>query len=301
VLVRNPYYAGPKPAIQKLVFTYVPDFNTRLAEVQSGQIDLALDIPPRSLQAVTPPLVASLTPHFGFISLDTNNTVPPLNQVGVRKAISEAVNRQEIDGTVWNGKVTPIAGFWPSTMSGYDPNLPTTPNLALARADLQGTSCAHGCTIRFLYSAASPWSPPTAAIVAQNLKAIGINVQLEQTDDATFNQDLGNLKYQLGTSFLYDYNNVPDGMLTYAMTSNGGLNANFSGFKPPPDVQGAVNTAITRGGSARADALSNINSLFMKYQPFVTLSTYALGNVARYAPRIVSVGPAGFVDVATGN
>jgi ABC-type transport system substrate-binding protein len=184
-------------------------------------------------------------------------------------------------------------------MSGYNASIPTSPNLTAARGDLRGTSCVHGCTLRFLYSAASPWSPSTAAIVSQNLKAIGITVQLEQTDDATFNQDLGSLKYQLGTSFLYDYNNVPDGMLTYAMTSNGGLNANFSGFRPPRDVQSAVNTAITQGGSARVAALADINTLFLKYQPFVTLSTYALGNVARYAPSIVSVGPAGFVDVAT--
>jgi ABC-type transport system substrate-binding protein len=298
VLVRNPYYAGPKPAIGKLIYTYVPDFNTRLAEVQSGQLDLALDIPPRSLAAIGSPLVASLTPHFGFVSLDTNTTAPPLDQVGVRKAISEAVNRAQIDQTAWNGRVTSIAGFWPSTMSGYDPNIPTAPNLAAARADLHGTSCAHGCSLRFLYSAADPWGPPTAAVIAQDLKAIGLSVQLDQTDDATFNQDLGNLKYQLGLSFLYDYNNVPDGMLTYAMTSNGGLNANFSGFKPPPNVQSAVTTAITRGGAARAAALRQINNLFLKYQPFVTLSTYALGNVSRYAPTVVSVGPAGFVDVA---
>lgn len=301
VLVRNEHYAGPKPLVKRLVFTYVPDYSTRLAEVQSGQLDLALLIPPHLLAGVRPPLVAKLTPHYGFVSLDTNTTAPPLNQAGVRKAISDAINRRQIVATAWNSQTTPIAGFWPSTMTGYDKNISVTRNLAAARAALRGTSCAHGCTLRLLYSAADPWSDPAAAVIAQNLKTIGINVQLDKADDATVNNDLVMEKFQMSLSFLYDYNNVPDGMLTYAMTSNGGLNANFSNWKPPSAVSNVVTQAITRGGSARTSALAEVNRLFLKYQPFVTLCTYAVGYVSRYAPTVVTVGPAGFIDVASGH
>jgi peptide/nickel transport system substrate-binding protein len=298
VLVRNPHYAGRPPAVQKLVFQTIDDFNARLAQVESGQLDFATDIPPRLLASPPNGLRGALTPHYGFVTLPLNVHSAPLNSVGVRKAISAAIDRAQLQSTVWNGKVAPLAGFWPSTMSGYDKGIPTARNIAAAKADLAGTPCAHGCTIHFMYSAANPWAEPTATIVAQNLKDIGITVKLDKTDDATFNQRLGAIDFQIALSFLYDYNDVPDGMLTYAMTADGGLSANFTGFKPPADVQHAVEQAITHGGSARTQALSEVNSLFMKYQPFITLSTYAVGSVSRYAPDIVQSDGAGFIEVA---
>src|SRR5262249_38269118 len=155
-----------------------PDFSTRLEEVQSGQLGLGLLIPPRLLTGVRPPLVARLTSHYGFVSLDKNAIAPPLNEVGVRRAISDAIDRRQMVATAWNALTTPIAGFWPSTMAGYDKNIPVTRNLAAARAALRGTSCAHRCTLQLLYSPADPWSDQTAAVIAQNLKGIGITIQL---------------------------------------------------------------------------------------------------------------------------
>jgi peptide/nickel transport system substrate-binding protein len=300
VLVRNADYAGPKPLVQRLIYTYVPDSSTRLAEVQSGQLDLAMLIPSRLLSGVRAPLVAGMTAHFGFVSLDTNTTKPPLNELGVRKAISDVIDRRQIVATAFNGQTTPIAGFWPSTMSGYNKNIQVTPNLAAARAALRGTSCAHGCTIQLLYSSADPWSSATAAVIAQNLAAIGITVQQNEADDATVNQDLLSEKYQMGLGFLFDYNNIPDGMLTYAMNINGGLDDNFSGWRPPASVSKVVTQAITQGGGARRAALSEINHLFRQYQPFVTICTYSAGFVSRYASSVVTIGSSGFVDVGTG-
>jgi hypothetical protein len=101
-------------------------------------------------------------------------------------------------------------------------------------------------------------------------------------------------------SFIYDYNDVPDGLLTYALTADGGLRANFTGFEPAPDIQQAVKQAITEDGAARREALADINALFCLYQPFVTLSDYAVGSISRYAPSVVKLDAAGFLDVAGG-
>jgi ABC-type transport system substrate-binding protein len=295
--VRNPHYAGPRPGVRTVQFETIADFNARLSEVQSGQLDFAYDIPPSVLAHVSSPLIAKLTPLYGFISMPTNDTRAPFNQLGVRRAIAAAINRAEINDTVWNGKTTPLAGFWPSTMDGYDPAIQTTPNLGAARADLRGTSCNAGCSITLLYSAADTWAEPTATIISQDLKAIGIDVTLLKQDDPTVNQDLASGKFQAAMTFLYDYNNVPDGLLTYALTSTGGLNANFTGFRPPPAVQHNVTTAIEQGGSARSAALQQTNQLFLKYQPFTTLLTHVVGTVSRLSAGVVSLDSGGFVDV----
>jgi peptide/nickel transport system substrate-binding protein len=298
VLVRNPHYVGEPPAVDRLTFQTIEDFNARFAQVQSGQLDFATDIPARLLENPPAGLVAALTPHYGFVTLPLNVNSAPLNDVNVRRAIGKAVDRQQINATAWGGKTTPIAGFWPSTMSGYDETISTSRDVTGAKAALQGTACQNGCRINFMYSTANPWAEPTATVVAQNLKDIGIDVALEKLDDATFNERLGGLDYQMAASFLYDYNDVPDGMLRYALTADGGLNANYSGFQPGLDVQQAVTKAITQEGAARNDALAELNRLFLEYQPFVTVSDYAVGSVSRYAPSVVKSNEAGFIDIS---
>jgi peptide/nickel transport system substrate-binding protein len=211
--------------------------------------------------------------------------------------VSAAIDRQQINQTIWNGKSVPLAGFWPSTMAGYDPSIPTTPDVAAAKSELAGTSCANGCTISLMYSSADTWADPMAQIVAQNLSRIGIRVKLDKADDATVNQRLGDESFQMAETFLYDYNDVPDGLLTYALTADGGLNSNFTGFRSPPALRTAVTAAITRGGPARTDALAEVTRLFRQYQPFVTLLTHVVGTVSSLPDGLVSLDSGGFVDV----
>jgi peptide/nickel transport system substrate-binding protein len=301
VLVRNPYYSGAAPGVEQLTYQTIEDFNARYAEVLSGQVDLATDIPSRLLAHAPNNIVAEMTPRYGFITLPLNVQSVPLNQVGVRKAIAKAIDRQQINRTVWQGRTTPIAEFWPSSMSGYDRRYSTNRDVAGAKIDLRGTSCEGGCTVHFTYSPVNPWSEPIATVVTQNLLDIGIKVQMERVDDATLNARLDASEFQIGVSFIYDYNDVPDGLLTYALTADGGLRANFTGFEPPPDLQLAVKQAITEDGVARREALAGINALFCQYQPFVTLSDYAVGSISRYSPSVVKMDAAGFLNVAGGH
>ena len=61
--------------------------------------------------------------------------------------------------------------------------------------------------------------------------------------------------------------------------------------------QGMDEPAITRDGSARADALAEVTKLFRQYQPFVTLVTHVVGTVSRLPGDVVSLDSGGFVDV----
>jgi peptide/nickel transport system substrate-binding protein len=298
ILVRNPNYAGAEPVVRRLIFQTIDDFNARLVQVQSGQLALALDIPPRLLGHLSGTLVACSSPRYGFISLPLNVGRPPLDEVAVRRAIGKAIDREQIKRTVWAGRISPIAEFWPSIMDGYNRHMPVARDIAGARRELQGTSCRNGCSVRLMYSPANPWGEPTAIIVAQNLQDIGIDAHLEQVDDATFNERLGRGDFQIAVSFLYDYNDIPDGLLTYALRADGGLRANFSGFQAPADLTRAMDTAVTTDGATRTTALAEVNRLFLRYQPFVTLSDYAVGCVSRYASSVVSTDASGYIDIA---
>jgi len=183
-------------------------------------------------------------------------------------------------------------------MSGYDSARSVRRDLEAARRDIRGTGCAAGCTLHLLYSPVNPWSEPIATIVSQNLRSVGITVRMERVDEATFLERLSAREFDMALAFIYDYDDVPDGLLTYALTADGGLRANHTSFQSPSDLRMAMTRALTEEGNARSDALAEINRLFLKYQPFVTLSDYAVGSVSRYAPSVVGINTGGFVEVA---
>ncbi len=88
--------------------------------------------------------------------------------------------------------------------------------------------CARGCTLKMQYTDSYPSSEQTALSIQSKLNPdlIGRSFKLKM---AIWFNNMYNGTYQLSVSNLYDYANVPDGMVAYAIDPNGGLNANYSG------------------------------------------------------------------------
>jgi peptide/nickel transport system substrate-binding protein len=293
----NPYYWGPKPLVPTVNFTTVTDFNTRLAQVRSGQIDMAIDLPPSLLPQISGNgVTGTAVPIYGFISLVPNNTRPPFNNVGVRKAMSAVLDRPKINQIVWDGKNTSIAGFWPSNFPGYDPSIPVAPNVAAAKADLAGTPCQNGCSTTLAYDAAFGWTDQTALIVQNDLAQIGIKATLEKVENATFINNVFKGDFDTIITNLYDYANIPDGMLAYGATAAGGLYANYSRYSSP-EMDAAATAVVRATPDQRAPLLANIEKIFAKDQPYANLSNYDLIIASRQPSSIVNLDSAGFVEV----
>jgi ABC-type transport system substrate-binding protein len=299
--VVNRNYWGPKPVIKTIKFTTIPDFNSRLAQLQSGQIQSVVDLPP----SVLPQLQSSATIHakvvqiYGFGVLNMYIKTAPLNNLNLRKAISLAIDRTQIAKDVWNGQNKAYAGFWPPTMAGYDPSISTAQNLTEAKALVAKSPCAGGCTLKMQYTDSYPSSGQTALIIQSNLNQIGIKTQLVSLDNSIWFNNMYNGKYQLSVSNLYDYANVPDGMVAYAIDPAGGLNANYSGWDSKSAIA-AGNKAIVTSGAARAQALADVNTQFLKDQPYATINTYAVVYASSLPENLVTLTASEFVDVKAG-
>ncbi len=230
--VVNPNYWGPRPVIKTLKFTTIPDFNSRLAQLQSGQIQSVVDLPPSVLPQLTgnSAIYAGVVQIYGFDVLNMLITKAPLNNLNLRKAISLAIDRQKIVQDVWSGQNTAYAGFWPPTMDGYDSSISTAQDIAQAKQLVANSPCASGCTLKMQYTDSFPSSEQMALIIQSNLNEIGIKTQLVKLENAIWFNNMYNGKYQLSVSNLYDYANVPDGMVAYAIDPAGGLNSNYSGW-----------------------------------------------------------------------
>ncbi len=302
-LRRNPNFNGPQPAVDRLRLTTIEDSNTRVSALRTGQIDLAFDLPPSLLPTLKgdKSITAAVTPGYGWYSLNMSDRAAPLDDVRVRRAISLAIDRDRITQTIWQGQNKALSTFWPPPMRGYSAaDNHTTPDVAQAKQLLAGTACASGCTLKLEYPpAVVPFGDQLALLIASDLKKIGVSLKLQKTEFNTFNTDLGAGRYQLALYGLYDFVNIPDGLVTYALSTDGGINANFSGFQSPP-IQALITRALTTSGSKQTQLLQQIDTSFAQDQPFVTLANWAYVPASRLPKSVIEVQPSGLLRVGSG-
>ena len=178
---------------------------------------------------------ATFTPFYGFFSFVPQDHDKVMKDVRIRQALNYAVDRKQINKIVWSGNpaVKPLAGFWPTTMPGYQPSIPTAQNIPKAKQWLKGTACANGCTLSLMYNNLHPYNAALAVVLRENFKKIGVNLKLDQVESAVSSKRNSTGAFQMRIGPLYDYLSVPDGMLSYGLKSNGGVFANFSRYNSP--------------------------------------------------------------------
>ena len=126
------------------------------------------------------PTVYGSTSGSWWIYLNQNSF--PFNNLTVREAVAHAVNYQQILQQAFGGYGTQWVGPVPPAYPYYNPaNLtPYQYNLSLAQQEIQQSPCANGAcsglTLKYAYlDTGIDWFE-TAQFLAQDLKAIGINI-----------------------------------------------------------------------------------------------------------------------------
>ncbi|HLF78152.1 MAG TPA: ABC transporter substrate-binding protein, partial [Dehalococcoidia bacterium] len=183
-LVPNKDYwdTANKPKLDKLVLYPMPDPATRLAALQSGQVDWAEVVPPDSIKALKAEgynVLLKAYPHI--ITVMLNNTKAPFNDLKVRQALNYGTDRE---GTV---ALISGAGF-PATQEmyeghpWYDPSFagykydPAKAKQLLAEA---GFPNGFKMTMAFPTSGSGNMYPgPMTEKFQQDMKAIGVDVTL---------------------------------------------------------------------------------------------------------------------------
>ena len=118
-LVPNPYYYGEKPNVDKLILRTVPDGQSRIMALQSGEADISLaDLPSESNHLVEQEenlefLTVDGTMGFYFIFNQEN---PAFQDENVRKAFNYALDKETIAGDIFSGAAQPASGILPETV-----------------------------------------------------------------------------------------------------------------------------------------------------------------------------------------
>ncbi len=136
-LAANEQYWRGAPKVKKLVFRPIPDDAVRVAALQNGEIDVAVNIPPHlaSIIANHPKLFLTTAPSVRTIQLlyythqfDAQNKLVgpyagPVADKRVRLAMNHAVDVDEIIKTVLDGKGIRVATMLTDKHFGFDKDL----------------------------------------------------------------------------------------------------------------------------------------------------------------------------------
>ncbi len=119
-----PIFKNPSPQVGKVVWKIVPDDNTRLAALQSGQGDVTQYIPYVALESLkkTPGITMSQQPnYFWDYFLGFKVDKPVVNDAAMRKAMVMAVNRPAIAKAVFFGAGDAADAYLNPNVLDYDP------------------------------------------------------------------------------------------------------------------------------------------------------------------------------------
>src|SRR5262249_16410714 len=127
------YYLPGVPKVQTLVWRFIPESAARVAALQTGQIDIALRIPPQQASPLKgePGLrlasaLATRTFRVSFNNLTTGRGTPILDS-RVRLALTLAVDRQAIIKSLYDGEAEAVNSLIGNVQFGHDPTLAPLP------------------------------------------------------------------------------------------------------------------------------------------------------------------------------
>ena len=190
VLTKNDdYWQEELPYLDKVTFKFEADTNALLLDLQAGSIDSA------SLDNATAEQLSA--EDFTFYDqnsnsvqqLSLNNAVKPFDDVRVRRAISYAVDPDEIIALAVSGKGVRVGSpVIPGLKTYYNDNLTNTypKDLDKAREFLAQAGYPDGFSFTITVPSNYQVHVDTAQVIVNELQAIGVTADIQQVDFPTW-------------------------------------------------------------------------------------------------------------------
>jgi peptide/nickel transport system substrate-binding protein len=196
ILEANAEYYEGRPGIDKFVARVIPDTATMFLELKFGGIDfMGLTPPQYKLQATKETFNKYFQkfryPAFGYTYLGYNHLDPKFADMRVRRAITHAINKNDIIAGVLLGYGTPCTGPFPPESWAYNPkvkDLAYDPDLSIKllgeagwKSGKNGTLEKNGKPFEFtvITNQGNEARLKTAQIIKESLRKIGISMNIK--------------------------------------------------------------------------------------------------------------------------
>ncbi len=299
VLERNDSYYGTKPDAQTVTFKIIPEAIVRALEVRKGSVDVVLNsLTPDMVEVFRndPNLRVMTAPGTTYLYFAFNLQDPVFRDVRLRQAIAYAIDREKIAKYLWRGEVRSATGVIPPNNWSYEPDA-TTYAYDPDKARQLLRDSGHPDLAFTFRSSTDDTTRMLAAVLQQQLKEVGIHMEIRSNEFATFFADVQKGNFQAYSLRWIGANNDPDIFdLIFHSSMFPPVGANRSRYSNP-EVDRLVDAGRRETDqTSRREAYQQIQRIVAKDLPYVSL--WYLDNVVVFNKRIqgMKLYPSGEYD-----
>ena len=201
VMRRHENYWGPPARIEEILYKVIKEDAARIAALESGQADLVSNIPPHEVARLKSNPRLQVQPVQGLrpIFLVLSPAYKPLDNPKVRRAITQAIDREALIKHILEGNAYPLSGLLSPQVFGYDPGAKAYPyDPEKAKQLLKEAGFGSGFELEY-YSPTGryPKDLEIAQVIVEQLSRVGIKAILKTPEWSIFNTDYKNGKYPM--------------------------------------------------------------------------------------------------------
>ena len=304
ILERNDNYWGEKAKLSRLRFAVVPDETTVALELRKGSGDMTINsLTPDTVitLARNPNLRVQSGPGTRLAYLGFNLRDPILSKVQVRRAIAYALDRGPMIEYLWRGQARPARSILPAQSWAYNGDVPAyehDPEKAKQLLDAARYPAVNG--VRFHITMKTSTDPNTrmmVAVIQQQLREVGIALDVQSFEFATFFSDVQRGAFQMYGLRWIGGNEDPD-IFEYAFHSskfppNGANRVFYSNHR----IDALIDQARRETDPAvRRPLYAEVQQIIAEDLPYINL--WYLDNVLVHTSRVrgIRLNPAGNFD-----
>ena len=221
--------SGPLPKVKNVVIRVVPSASTRRAMLERGDVDISFDLPPKDfaeLKASGKFKIEGVPVENSMWYVDMNVTKAPFDNVKVRQAISYAVPYESIFNAATYGRAAKLYGgdtVTPATIEWPQP-YPYKTDLEKAKKLLAEAGYPDGFETKLYFNlGTATWGEPSALLLQENLKKIGIKATIEKIPASNWRAEMGKKSMPLLINNMGGWLNYPDYFFFWNYHSQNGV------------------------------------------------------------------------------
>ncbi|MCJ8505863.1 ABC transporter substrate-binding protein [Kocuria flava] len=183
----NEDYWGGGPHVPGVVYRFISEGTTALADLTAGEVHWTDSIPPQRVESLrrNPDVEVASVPSTDYWYLTMNQARPPFDSRDARRAVAQALDREALAQVTWYGSATVNQTAVPETSVWYHEYAPFEQDLDRAR-ELAESSGLAGRTVGLMVTNEYPETVTAAQVVAANLDEIGVATEIRTLDFATW-------------------------------------------------------------------------------------------------------------------
>jgi oligopeptide transport system substrate-binding protein len=309
IVEKNPHYWDTATVKLNEIHFYPTDQTaTEERMFRTGKLHLSYSIPLEKIATYKKenPELLQIHPYLGTYYYDLNITIPPLDNVNVRRALAMSIDRESIVKNITKGGQKPAYTLTPPDTLGYTANAAIPYDIEKAKQLLAEAGFPDGKgfpKLQLLYNTLESHQQIAVAIQQMWKQALNIDISLTNQEWKVYLDTRSAMDFQIArASWIGDYID-PNTFLDMFVTNGGN---NHTGWSNDEYDQLITQASFTANQEARYKLFQHAEEILADEAPIIPIYTYARiflqsPEVKGWHPNLLDRHPYKYVYLETNN